>query len=317
MSQLQPSKTDVVLSAKTSPPINGAVLGGVAGIEHGQIRLSMRFGESYHLFRFETVKIDKDGTTNDQIKYNYFFTEYLDQNFGIEMVNIPAGAFLMGFDESFHEQPVHEVKVSEFHISKYPINQGQYRSLMGKNPAFFQGDDLAPIENVSWDDAQKFCQILSNQTGKNYRLPSEAQWEYACRGGTNTLFAIGDILNNQLANFSDGYIHRDNSPNSYHRRTTPVGSFVANNFGLYDMHGNVWEWCQDMWHKNYQRAPMDCRVWESDDHGNGKVIRGGSWLSDPWFCRSANRNYLSPASRNYSIGFRIVLALNEGSRHFS
>ena len=207
------------------------------------------------------------------------FTEKLPNGVTLEMVSLPAGEFLMGSpdsdpDASDFEKPQHQVKVNSFAIGKYPITQAQYQAVMGNNPSDFENNPQNPVESVSWDDAQAFCQKLSEITGKTYRLPTEAEWEYACRAGTTTRYYFGDDVN-QLGDYAwyDG-----NSGNKTH----PVGQKKPNDWGLYDMSGNVWEWCED------------------------SCLRGGSWSNDPDFCRSAYRYYDVPRVNSCNLGFRVV-----------
>ena len=187
----------------------------------------------------------------------------------IAMVKIPAGSFLMGSptSEESHftsESPQHEVNLGAFWMSQFPITQAQWVSVMGNNPSHFEGDDL-PVECVSWHDAMKFCRRLSEQTGHTYTLPSEAQWEYACRAGTTTPFHFGKTITSGQANYDGNYTYGDAPRGEYRQRTTPVGMFPPNDWGLYDMHGNVWEWCLDEWHPNYEGAPVDGSAWEGGD----------------------------------------------------
>ncbi|MFM6254995.1 MAG: formylglycine-generating enzyme family protein, partial [Dolichospermum sp.] len=172
------------------------------------------------------------------------------------------------------------------------------------NPSCFKSDNR-PVECVSWNDAQEFCARLSNHTKKPYRLPSEAQWEYACRAGTTTPFYCGETISTDLANYDDY-----ETTGVYQGETTKVGSFkIANAFGLHDMHGNVWEWCQDDWHDNYEDAPIDGSVWAGLGIGLGndmKVLRGGSWFSHADYCRSAYRTYSVADFNGSNIGFRVV-----------
>jgi formylglycine-generating enzyme required for sulfatase activity len=158
---------------------------------------------------------------------------------------------------------------------------------------------------VSWEDAIEFCARLSRHTGKNYRLPSEAEWEYACRAGTKTSFYFGETISTDQANYKGNDIVGKEKKGVYRQKTTPVGSFSANKFGLYDLHGNVWEWCEDGWHENYQNAPKDCSAW-NDNHSqtNRRVLRGGSWNAALGVCRSACRFF--NGSRNTTFGFRVV-----------
>jgi formylglycine-generating enzyme required for sulfatase activity len=233
-------------------------------------------------------------------------TEILPGNIKLEMVKIPAGSFLMGSaynDESAYdnEKPQHSVNLQGFYLGKYPVTQEQYQAIMGNNPSafkgFFKNNLKNPVETVSWDDAQEFCRKLSEKTGKKYRLPNEAEWEYACRAGTQTRHYFGDD-GMKLGEYA---WYRKNSD----RKTHPVGQKKPNNWGLYDMHGNVLEWCEDGWHENYQNAPKDGSSW-NDNHSQivSRVIRGGSWYNDPWDCRSASRDYCD--YRFAYNGFRVV-----------
>jgi formylglycine-generating enzyme required for sulfatase activity len=182
--------------------------------------------------------------------------------------------------------------------------------------------DQRPVENVSWHDAMEFCNRLSQRTGRHYTLPSEAQWEYACRAGSTTPFHFGATITPDLANY-DGNITYANGPKGeYRKQTTPVRMFPANAWGLHDMHGNVLEWCLDQWHASYEGAPADGNAWlsttepteqttrdtgnDSDTEEGRRLLRGGSWLINPWFCRSATRHRRRPVSASYVVGFRVV-----------
>src|SRR5262249_46060073 len=161
-----------------------------------------------------------------------------------------------------------------------------------------------PVEQVSWQDAVEFCDRLSRKTGKTYRLPSEAEWEYACRAGTKTPFAFGETITPEIVNYNGKYPYGSAPKGIYRQKTTPVGSVgVANGFGLYDMHGNVWEWCQDVWHGNYKGAPTDGSAWESGGDKDIWVVRGGSWIDLGRDCRSAYRD--GPGGRLDNPGFRV------------
>ncbi len=198
------------------------------------------------------------------------------------------------------EKPPHQVKVNSFAIGKYPVTQAQYEAVMGTNPSHFSNNPQNPVEMVNWNDAQAFCQKLSQITGKTYRLPTEAEWEYACRAGTTTRFYFGDDAG-QLEDYAwyDG-----NSQNTTH----PVGQKKPNAWGLYDMSGNVWEWCEDDWHDNYIGAPTDGSAWfiKNDNRSHHKCLRGGSWYFNPNDCRSANRLRCSPGYVNDNLGFRVA-----------
>ncbi|NCR64980.1 MAG: formylglycine-generating enzyme family protein, partial [Microcystis aeruginosa LG11-05] len=238
------------------------------------------------------------------------FTENLPNGLTLEMVGLPAGQFLMGSpdsdpDAASDEKPQHQVKVNSFAIGKYPVTQAQYEAVMGTNPSYFKNNPQNPVEKVSWDDAQAFCQKLSQITGKTYRLPTEAEWEYACRAGTTTRFYFGDDAN-QLGDYAwyDG---------SSQKTTHPVGQKRPNAWGLYDMSGNVWEWCEDDWHDNYIGAPKDGSAWfiKNDNRSqSAKCLLGGSWNNYPNFCRSASRYWYFPNFDSYYLGFRVVCVPN-------
>ena len=222
------------------------------------------------------------------------------------------------------EYPQHPVTVKSFLMGKYPVTQAQWKAVaefdeveryLDPEPSNFKGDNL-PVEFVTWYDAKEFCQRLSKKTGRKYRLPSEAEWEYACRADTANPFHFGETITTDLANYKGvdwdfgGTIYLGfygNGPRGESReKTTPVGSFkVANNFGLYDMHGNVWEWCLDHWHDSYQDAPSEGGAWLTGGDASLRVIRGGGWFHPPVDCRSANRSWLDP-NLKYGVGLRVV-----------
>jgi formylglycine-generating enzyme required for sulfatase activity/Cdc6-like AAA superfamily ATPase len=214
------------------------------------------------------------------------------------MVPIPKGSFMRGSDESESEKPVREVTIKAFQISAMPIKQSQYEEIMKDNPSNFKGNDL-PVESVTWNDATEFCKELSKRTGKIFTLPTEAQWEYACRAGSDAEYCFGDS-EKELGDYA---WYSENSGGKTH----PVGTKKPNNWGLYDMHGNVWEWCLDHWQPNYENAYDDGRAWISGDDGAPRVVRGGSWGSDAGYCRSAFRFYGSPDLRWSGLGFRVCL----------
>ena len=257
----------------------------------------------------------------------------------LSMLHIPAGRFLMGspadepgrYDD---EGPQHEVQLKEFFLSQTPITQAQWRAVakwqrqehedgelwpeaLDPDPvekleeaARFLGE-RRPVVNVSWHDAMDFCQRLRLRSGKNYTLPSEAQWEYACRAGTTTPFHFGDTISTRLANYDGSEAYGDGAEGDFREQTTDIDSFFANPWGLHDMHGNVWEWCADHWHSNYQEAPEDGGAWiDKEGRGNkvttkNRLLRGGSWSGDHAGCRSAFRDSGRPDGRGYGIGFRV------------
>ncbi|PSB04159.1 formylglycine-generating enzyme family protein [Merismopedia glauca] len=196
--------------------------------------------------------------------------------------------------------------IAPFFMSKYPITQRQWEVLLGDNSCRFKGHNR-PVEKVSWYDADDFCRIISRQTRRSYRLPSEAQWEYACRAGTKTPFYFGESITTEVANFNgENYALASKGMNRH--ETTPVGTFPPNTFGVYDLHGNVWEWCADAWHENYQGAPADGSIWESGQHDAPYLLRGGSWQVNPRDCRCAFRRRHNPREKNEDIGFRVVIS---------
>ena len=240
-----------------------------------------------------------------------YFVESLGNGVELEMVRIPAGKFMMGSLESEEgrsddEGPQHEVTVPEFTLGQFAVTQAQYQAVMGENPAEFKGEER-PVEQVSWNDAQAFCQKLSEKLGREYRLPSEAEWEYACRAGTTTPLHFGETITPDFVNYRGGSTYGQGPKGQYREQTTEVGSFPSNGFGLYDMHGNVREWCADRWHDNYKDAPTDGTAWLTNSGSKQLyVLRGGSWVSPPWNCRSASRTWHSPSNRYSSFGFRVA-----------
>jgi formylglycine-generating enzyme required for sulfatase activity len=257
----------------------------------------------------------------------------------LPMLHIPAGRFLMGspaeeegrYDD---EGPQHEVELREFFLSQTPITQAQWRAVAEWTrqehedadlwPEELEPDPVArledadrfrgeqrPVVGVSWHDAMAFCQRLRLRTGKNYTLPSEAQWEYACRAGTTTHFHFGETISTELANYNGSEVYANGEKGEYRRQTTDVDQFYANSWGLYDMHGNVWEWCADHWHSSYNGALEDGRPWiepenDKNEHkAKSRLLRGGSWFTVPLICRSAYRSSLHPADLNDSVGFRV------------
>jgi len=260
---------------------------------------------------YETVTVDETGQIIKRFrKQAKFFKEDLGNGIVLEMVSIPGGSFKMGSPaeekgRDSSESPQHDVNVPAFFMGRFEVTQEQYQQVMGRNPSNFQGAKR-PVEQVSWNDAIAFCNKLSQKTGRRYRLPSEAEWEYACRAGTKTPFYFGETITTELANYDGTSSYPAEPKGKYRGQTTEVGSFPPNAFGLYDMHGNVWEWCQDTYHTSYEGAPKDGSTWiDNDNHyHDNHVLRGGSWGNNPRDCRSAYRsyNYLD----NGNIGFRVA-----------
>jgi formylglycine-generating enzyme required for sulfatase activity len=262
--------------------------------------------------KFRTPKVNRKG---EIISRSEGEAEVMIENLGngvtLEMVKIPGGRFLMGSPETEakrddNEGLQHYVDVPEFWMGKYVVTQQQWQAIMGNEPSYFKGKNH-PVERVSWNNATEFCQKLSKKTGRDYRLPSEAEWEYACRAGTTTPFYFGETITGELANYRASETYADEPKGKYREQTTPVGQFPPNAFGLYDMHGNVYEWCQDVWDSSYDVSPVDGSAWVNGGNSRRRVIRGGSWYSYPWWCRSANRyNYDSVETDYANIGFRLV-----------
>ncbi|MFY7931729.1 MAG: SUMF1/EgtB/PvdO family nonheme iron enzyme [Microcystis aeruginosa] len=288
------------------------------------------------VFNFEIVRVNAKGEQiKKESKQSQYFSEDLGNGITLEMVAIPGGTFLMGTEdeeieklvkkfnwEGFRrERPQHEVTVPPFFMGKYPITQAQWKAIASRtdlkvkqdldfNPAYFKDrpdSDRRPVEQVNWYDAIEFCARLSKLTVREYRLPSEAEWEYACRAGTTTPFYFGETITGELANYRSSETYADEYKGEYRQQTTPVGQFPPNAFGLYDMHGNVWEWCADTWHDNYDGAPTDGSAWIENGDDNRSPPRGCSWFSLPDFCRSAFRYFLNRrVNRSSYNGFRVV-----------
>jgi eukaryotic-like serine/threonine-protein kinase len=259
---------------------------------------------------FETVSVDGNGEIIDrQIGAAECLTESLSEGITLDLVSIPGGTFMMG-DRRHHqdEQPIHQVTLPPFYMGKYPITQAQYRSIMGEHMGVGGGANY-PIEHINWDDALEFCSKLSHQTGQQYSLPSEAQWEYACRATTTTAFHFGDIITPDLVNYNGDYPYQGAPTGENRAQATPVGSFPPNTFGLYDMHGNVWEWCLDEYQPNYLGAPTDGSALVSTTSAGDlkRVMRGGAWDYVAKGCRSSVRCSLAPTIRMAGCGLRVVL----------
>ncbi len=278
-------------------------------------------------FDFTVVTLSPQGKEKQRVtKQASYFIEPLGEStppLAIELVAIPGGEFLMGSppkekNRFESESPQHLVTISPFFMAKYPVTQAQWRYVatslpqvqreLPLEPSNFKGDDL-PIEHVSWLEAVEFCQRVSIMSGRTCRLPTEAEWEYACRAGTTTPFHFGETISTAVANYDGDYSYGGGKKGEYREQTTPVGSFgVANDFGLFDLHGNVWEWCEDHWHENYEGAPIDGTSWLDLDASEDafRVLRGGSWTYLPRRCRSADRfRYFADYRFNF-IGFRVV-----------
>jgi formylglycine-generating enzyme required for sulfatase activity len=257
-----------------------------------------------------------------------YFTQEITKGVSIDMVYIPGGTFEMGSPETEEghqerESPQHVVKVPAFFMGKYPVTQAQWKAVadrlpqinhkLNPKPSRFDGNNY-PVENVSWHDAIEFCARLSKLSDREYSLPSETQWEYACRAGTTTPFHFGETIGSSIANYrADESLgagkYGKGELGEFRSKIAPVGSFkVANAFGLYDMHGNVWEWCMDQWHDSYINAPTDGSAWldENSSKNVERVLRGGSWYDLPRACRSASRSWDGADGRGFDFGFRLL-----------
>lgn len=270
---------------------------------------------------FTTVTVDERGEIiQENPQENQYFQEKIDENISIDMAYIPGGLFKIGSgneEGDEREKPRHEVIIKPFFMGKYPITQAQWQAVtllpkirreLEPNPAKFKGDNL-PIENVSWYDAVEFCQRLSALSGREYRLPSESEWEYACRAQTNTPFYFGPTITSNIANYKAIFSYGKERKGKDRHLTTPVGEFPPNSFGLYDLHGNVGEWCADSWHDDYQNAPQDGSPWIKNTNQEYRVsspVRGGAWIATPNDCRSASRKGEKRDRTNSYTGFRVV-----------
>jgi len=249
------------------------------------------------------------------------YREDLGEGVALNMVKIPAGSFLMGSPEdeperSVAEGPQHDVTLDSFFMAQTPITQAQWKVVaewekverdLDSDPSDFKGANR-PVERVCWIDAVEFCRRLSQRTGQRYGLPSEAQWEYACRAGSTTPFHFGATLTPELANYDGNHVYGNGPKGTNRKQTSDVASFPANGWGLHDLHGNVWEWCEDHWHESYNFAPGDDQPWlipaAADDEL--RLLRGGSWYFNPSYCRSAYRYRNRPDYASRHVGFRVV-----------
>lgn len=304
-------------------------------------------------WRFETVRVDATGEVVERLQKTArsHFVD-LGEGVSLELVAVPGGQFQMGSPDTEagrngDEGPVRTVTVPPLLVGRYPVTVAQWRRVAGSFPAVLNPQLKAdpshwkelngPVERVNWFDALEFCARLAKATGRTYRLPTEAEWEYACRGGTQTPFAFGETLTPDLANYDGNYTYANGPKGTYRERTTPVGEFPPNGFGLQDVHGNVWEWCLDDWHNTYAGAPSHSEAWlDNDNHSQAfremikfkgysesffkalsntekrqeKLLRGGSWIHDPGHCRCADRDGWRAdyaVIGDYCIGFRVVV----------
>jgi formylglycine-generating enzyme required for sulfatase activity len=246
------------------------------------------------------------------------YQQPLAEGIAVTMVQIPAGSFQMGSPATEAEReevegPQHRVQLQSFFLGQTPVTQAQWKEVaswpqvnlkLHSDPTYFKGANR-PVEQVSWEEATEFCRRLSQRTNLFYTLPSEAQWEYACRAGTTSPFAFGDTLTPGFACYNAGKYMRDFYATFFLGKTVAVGSFTANAYGLQDMLGNVYEWCLDHWHDDYLGAPSDGSAWVTGGDQTIKLLRGGSWRDSPWGCRSASRDRRILDARSSDVGFRL------------
>lgn len=321
-----------------------AVALGTVAVVYGQKdNRTGRPGElSLRSHEFDVVTVNSKGSiTNRRRGHARSYKEDIN-GVALEMVEIPGGSFLMGTTEAGADQakreyerhghnaevaakqsrwevPQHAVNVATFYMGKFEVTQAQWRAVcelpkvnkdlvcdLSNLPHTFKGDSL-PAQQVSWEDAIEFCERLSRATGRTYRLPTEAEWEYAARSGTTTAFYFGDTITPGLVNYDGNYPYGSAPKGTSRQTTTPVGSVgYPNVFGLYDMHGNVWEWCMDAWHDSYNGAPSDGSSWETAGDTRRRVLRGGSYYHDGNHNRAAMRVAAPRDARSPSTGFRVV-----------
>jgi formylglycine-generating enzyme required for sulfatase activity len=259
----------------------------------------------------ETVFVDSAGgiTQKESIRFGVVH-QHLPNDEQIEMVIIPVGSFSMGSHPPVgyeDERPAHYVHVARFLLSRYTVTQEQWKAVMGKTPPCRGKAPGSPVDRVSWSEAQRFCQRLSVISGNPYRLPSEAEWEYACRASSSSAFSHGNMITTDFSNYVGLHAYAGGPIGEYRHGPIPAGRFPPNRFGLHDMHGNLWEWCEDTWHADYAGAPSGGEAWI---HGgtDERVLRGGSWHDPPDLCRSGCRLKLKPTEGEDFVGVRIAMA---------
>jgi formylglycine-generating enzyme required for sulfatase activity len=328
-----------------------AAVGTAAAIAVPAIRKLMS-KPALRTISFEVASVDEKGARiPSEIYTAAAFTEAIGSPAGLEMVSIPAGSFIMGSppnepERRPNEGPLHQVTLAPFFLGASLVSQGQWaavvaahpdgiRRSLDPNPSFFNGIDL-PVETISWDDAEEFCLRLAALTGRAYRLPSEAEWEYTCRAGTVTPFNVGPTITPEVANYcgtggavcgenegqsiaSDVYIgvhyssgaYGEGPPGIFRGTTTPPGTFPRNRFGLFDMHANVWEYCLDTVTDDYAKAPRDGSAYLWGPPGAQRILRGGSWSHNPAICRSAYRDGNVPSDPGWQgrCGLRVACTI--------
>jgi len=259
---------------------------------------------------FETLTVDPQGVVIERSNRSIQVYEIDLGGVALEMAALPGGFYQMGSTSASgyeDERPLHLAHITPFYLGRSLVTQAQWLAVMGKLPPVRFRGPQRPIEQIRWQDAAEFCKRLARKTGLPIRLPSEAEWEYACRAGTITPFSCGATITTDLANFvGEGYRFAQEPPGIYRHGSTDAGSFPPNGFGLYDMHGNVWEWCADTWHADYTGGPasQSARVGSDLEY---RVARGGSWHEPPQHCRSATRLRVRAAEREEFVGMRAAM----------
>jgi formylglycine-generating enzyme required for sulfatase activity len=277
-------------------------------------------------FTFETASLTPAGVvTGRKQEFGQAFQADVADGVAIDLVRIPAGSFQMGSPETEanrfgDEGPAYTVTVPEFYLGRYEVTQAQWRAVaalpkvkfdLPADPSAFKGDTL-PVENVTWDEAVEFCDRLRMKLRRNFRLPSEQEWEYACRAGTTTPFAFGATLSPEVANYNAATPYGSGPKGASATATIPVGSLkLANAFGLLDMHGNVWEWCFGIYHESYVGAPTDGSAWTTDGDPRSRNCRGGAWNTLAPDCRSANRYGRDMYETPRGVGFRVAMRVEK------
>ena len=275
------------------------------------MRTVAKFPPELGIEEFETVMVNQYGEIIQHKKCRCkTYLEDLGGGMSLELVEVPGEAFMMGtggFGGYEDERPSHWVQVPAFLIGKYPVTQQQWNQVTRKEKPFRSMGPWRPADRISWMDAEAFCKALSKKSGRPYRLPGEAEWEYACRAGSGTAFHFGETITTDLANYVGEFTYQNEPKGIYRHVSTEVGQFPPNAFGLYDMHGNIWEWCADDWHDNYTGAPVDGSAWKSRYETVYRVLRGGSWHEPPINCRSATRLKMDAREADDLFGFRVAL----------
>ncbi len=317
--QTQPKLASNLISSQSASQIHQQLSSRAKSKLTSQIRQNIEVKK----IQFKIVNISVSNKFFGGVKVNYptskgtakSFMVNLPKGVTLDLVIIPKGRFLMGSPEDEEkreeiESPQHLVNLPSFSMGQYPVTQSQWQVIMGNNPSGFKGGTNQPVEQVSCWDAVRFCEKLSQVTGQKFRLPSEAEWEYACRAKTTTPFHFGNTITSNLANYKAEYGYGAAPTGKYQKPMTGVGLFAPNAFGLYDMHGNILEWCADNWHDSYEGAPKNGNAWLEGGDENSAPLRGGAWSHTPDKCRCASRERLERDKLIFGrSGFRVVCAV--------